>query len=118
MARVIRVEKSSPGKWTEAMQEFLCLKQAEGRSETTVGDYKYHITQFFTRYPKAYNQKTLKKHVLEYMSQPVKPATYNLRLIYLKTFFNWCIKEGIFQENPLEGLKKRRDEGRVVNLCF
>lgn len=50
------------------------------------------------------------------MSQPVKPATYNLRLVYLKTFFTWCIKEEIFLENPLDGIKKRKDEGRVVNL--
>jgi site-specific recombinase XerC len=50
------------------------------------------------------------------MAQPVKPATFNLRLIYLKAFFAWCIQEGIFTENPLDGFKRKKVEGRIVNI--
>jgi site-specific recombinase XerD len=51
------------------------------------------------------------------MAQQAKPAHYNLKLVYLKAFFNWCLQEGIISENPLLQFKKRKDEGRVVNLA-
>lgn len=114
--KVLRLKKDVPPTWEEALQQFLYWKQAEGLSTTTLADYRKHIGQFFRRHQDAYNPKNLKAAALEYMAQPVKPATYNLRLVYLKTFFSWCIKEGIHPENPLTGLKKRKDEGRVVNL--
>lgn len=44
------------------------------------------------------------------------PATYNIRRNYLRQYFNWGIKEGLFTGNPMDGLNKRKDEGRVVNL--
>ena len=50
------------------------------------------------------------------MGQQIKPATYNMRLIYLRSFFGWCQKEAIMAENPFSEVKKRRDEGRVVNI--
>jgi len=70
------------------MQQFLFYKRAEGRRESTIGEYKAHITRFFRLYPDCFHdEQKLKKCVLEYLSQPVKPATYNLRLTYLKAFF-------------------------------
>ena len=53
---------------------------------------------------------------MEYMSQPVKPATYNLRLTYLKVFFQWCVGEGYIVQNPLIGFKKRKAEGKTINI--
>jgi len=70
------------------MQQFLFYKRAEGRRESTIGEYEAHITRFFRLYPDCFHdEQKLKKCVLEYLSQPVKPATYNLRLTYLKAFF-------------------------------
>ncbi|WP_207744510.1 phage integrase N-terminal SAM-like domain-containing protein [Desulfallas sp. Bu1-1] len=96
------------------MQDFLYWKQAQGVSERTIQDYRLHISQFFKRHPKVYDPKTLKKNLLENMAQPVKPSTFNLRLTYLKVFFNWCIQEGIFTENPLSGFRRRKDEGEYA----
>ncbi|MCR4432041.1 MAG: tyrosine-type recombinase/integrase [Tepidanaerobacteraceae bacterium] len=53
---------------------------------------------------------------MEYMAQKMKPATYNLRLVYLKAFFKWCIGEGYLQKNPLDGLKRRKAEPRIVDI--
>ena len=84
-------------------------------SKRTIEDYKLHIIMFFKRYPAVYNEKgDLKKAVFEYMGQQIKPATYNIRLIYLRAFCNWCLKEAIMAENPFNELRKRRDEGRVA----
>ena len=49
------------------------------------------------------------------MSQEIKPATYNIRLVYLKAFFAWSINEGYLVENPLQGFKRRKAEPRIVN---
>jgi len=116
MAKVLRIRKDVPATWEEALQQFLWFKQAQGVSDTTLGDYRYHVAQFFKRYPEAYHPGKLKPAALEYMAQKVKPNTFNLRLVYLKAFFDWCMKEGLFPENPLAGIKRRRAEGRAVNL--
>ncbi|BAF60316.1 integrase [Pelotomaculum thermopropionicum SI] len=114
--KVATVRKEVPDTWQEALQGFLFWKQAQGLAERTLTDYRKHVSQFFNRHPKAYNSKNLKSAVLEYMAQPVKPATFNLRLVNLKAFFDWCIQEGIFTDNPLAGFKRRKAEGRVVNI--
>lgn len=50
------------------------------------------------------------------MSDNIKPATYNIRRAYLKTFFQWSIDEGYIDENPLEGFKKRKTQGRIIDV--
>lgn len=91
-------------------------KQAQNLAERTLADYRNHVSQLFNRQPKAFDPKFQKTEVFEYMAQPVKPATFNLCLIYLKAFFDWCIQEGIFLENPLNGFKRKKVEGRIVNI--
>lgn len=116
-SKVVSIQKQCPATWEEALQQFLWWKQAQGVSKRTVEDYKLHVTMFFKRYPSVYQEKGfLKKAVFEYMGQQIKPATYNMRLIYLRAFFGWCLKEAITAENPFSELNKRRDEGRVVNI--
>lgn len=116
-SKVVSIQKEVPATWEEALQQFLWWKQAQGLSKRTVEDYKLHVTMFYKRYPAAYREKDcLKQAAFEYMGQPIKPATYNMRLIYLRSFCNWCLKEAIMVYNPFNELKKRRDEGRVVNI--
>ncbi|MTI84282.1 MAG: site-specific integrase [Firmicutes bacterium] len=111
-------KKSTPKteQWKEALQSFLLWKQAQGLSETTIRDYRTHANIFFKRHPQAFNSKKIKPAIYEYMSEPIKPATFNLRLAYLRAFFNWCVDEGYLTENPLAGFKRRKAESRIVNL--
>ena len=102
--------------WQEAADEFIYFKMAEGRAEQTIQDYKEHLPRFFKRFPDAFDPQKARKCVLEYMSDKIKPATYNLRLAYLRCFFSWCVKEGILPSDPTEGLKKKKDEGRIVSI--
>ena len=37
--------------WDELLGVFLAEKKAQGRSQTTIKDYDYHIRQFYKRYP-------------------------------------------------------------------
>lgn len=53
---------------------------------------------------------------MEYMSDDIKPATYNLRLVYLKVFFEWYYQEGYIKANSLANFKKRKAEPRIVSI--
>jgi site-specific recombinase XerD len=112
----LKIKRGIPASWTDALQSFLFWKQAQGIAPRTLEDYRKHVTQFFTRYPQAYQEENLRKSIQEYMAQPVKPATFNLRLVYLKAFFNWCVAERIFALNLLSGFKRKKDGGRIVSI--
>ncbi|QNU68787.1 tyrosine-type recombinase/integrase [Ruminiclostridium herbifermentans] len=115
--RVTKISQSKSKKsFEDALNEFLLLKRAEGRSETTLSDYERHVYYFFNRYPTSWTDNTLKNCVLQYMSDDIKPATYNIRRAYLKTFFEWSVNEGYLDVNPLEGLKKRKAQERIVDV--
>jgi integrase len=120
MATILQFKENISQSWESSLEEFLIWKKAEGRSERTLSDYKIHISNFFRRYPHSFNDGTLKRSLLEYLSQDYKPATYNLRLAYIKAFLNWCVEEGTLSSNPISKLKKRKDEGRIVDidLCY
>jgi len=116
MAKVLRIDKRLPDTWQAALSDFLTWKQAQGAAPRTLHDYQDHIRQFFTRFPDAYDPQLVRQRVLAYMAEDVAPATFNLRREYLKAFFSWCVREGIFPENPLAGIPKRKDPGKVRHL--
>ncbi len=98
----------------DAVEEFIYFKMAEGRAERTIEDYRRHLRTFFKRFPNAFDPQKARKCVFEYMTDHIKPATYNLRLVYLRSFFSWCVSEGILPSDPTEGLKRRKDKGRAI----
>lgn len=102
--------------WEETFKGFIFWKQAQGVSKTTLNDYRQHVTRFFTRYPDCWSEGHIKDSVIEYMADEIKPATFNLRLIYLKVFFEWCVGEGRLSQNPLNGFKKRKAQPRIVEV--
>lgn len=114
--KVLRIDKRLPDTWQAALSDFLAWKQAQGVAARTLSDYQEHVTRFFTRFPDAYAPATVRRRVLAYMAEDVAPATFNLRREYLKAFFSWCVREGIFPENPLADVPKRKDPGKVRHL--
>lgn len=116
MAKVLRINKKLPDTWQDALQDFLRWKQAQGVSKRTIEDYHLHITLFFRRFPDAWEADKLRHRVLEYMADPIMPATFNIRRVYLKAFFAWCVREGIFPENPFHDIPKKKDPGKIRYL--
>lgn len=102
--------------WKNSLAFFLMKKKAEGRRERTITDYRKHVTQFFTRYPNAQETSQLRPALWQYLSEDIAPATYNLRFTNLKAFFNFCIEEGTLDFQPLEGMHKRKDHGRAIQI--
>ena len=80
-------------------------------------DYRSRITAFFKRYDCWQDEKGTKNSILEYMSEKIAPSTYNLRLNYLRAFFNWCIDENyMMYTNPLKAFKRRKADARIVDI--
>jgi site-specific recombinase XerC len=42
------------------------------------------------------------------------PATFNNRLIYLRTFLNYCVEQDRLVTNPIGNIKSKKTEGKVV----
>jgi len=118
--RLTKVKKSVPTSYETALEQFLMWKRAQGISDQTMKDYREHVNRFFRRYPEASKpeaDEALEKSTYDYLGEDgIKPATYNNRLVYLYTFFNWCVDKGMIEDNPLLNFKKRKAEGRVVKL--
>ncbi|MBE3596219.1 MAG: tyrosine-type recombinase/integrase [Hydrogenibacillus sp.] len=106
-------KRSSP-EWQQVLEEYLLYRKADGLREKTLASQREIIFILFRRYPEAWNEP--KQAVLKFLSEEVNPATYNLRLSYLKTFFNWCIEQGLMHDNPVKGFKKRKADHRIVQL--
>ncbi len=102
--------------WQTALGYFLLFKRGEGVSIRTIEDYSKHISQFFSRSFCEIQDPNLEKAVLSYLSDQVAPATYNLRLVYLRGFFRWCIDEHYLSCDPTRRLKRRKAPARIVQL--
>lgn len=102
--------------WKKALRMFLSFKKAQGISDRTLKDYDYFVSQFFERFPNAFNDRDLKLAAYEYLSDDMRPATYNLRLNNLRGFINFCIKEEYLTKNPFKEFKRRKVDDRIVQI--
>ena len=112
MAKVLRIRKEEIG-LKEALQQFLFLKRAQGLADRTIEDYQYHVGAFFKFCD---TWEDVSEKIKEYMAQDIKANTYNIRIRYLRAFFDWCVSEGFLAQNPLKGFKLRKAENRIVNI--
>ena len=114
MSRVIKIRQEQVLSREEMLEQFILWKKAQGISETTAKDYNYHVNAFFRKYPDAWDN--LSNCILKYMAENIKPATYNLRLIYLRAFFQFCSENGHIVINPLNGFKRKKTQDRIVDI--
>ncbi len=95
---------------------FLMYKKATGISPRTQSDYRKILSLFFSRFPDALDFP--RARTMEFLSGYGNPSSYNIRFAYLKVFWDWTAREGYFRgdRHPLDGLKKRKPNGRIVQL--
>jgi site-specific recombinase XerD len=112
MPKVVRIrqEQVTP---EEALQQHLLLKRAHGLADTTLIGYAYHISRFFKNNN---SWENLTDRLIEYMSDPIKANSYNVRIRYLKSFFSWSYSEGFIKKDPLKGWKAKKEETRIVDI--
>lgn len=87
-SRLLKVSGNKVISWEQALDDFILLKKAEGKSERTLKDYGYHASNFFKCYPdlSLSNSVNLKSCIVKYLAEPAKTAYYNNKMVYLKIF--------------------------------
>jgi len=100
----------------DIVPQFILFKQASGLSERTIRDYKQLLKLFFLRYPDALEFP--RERTLELLSTCKSPCYYNNCFANIKVFWDWAMSEGYFKgdRHPLDGLRKRKPRGRIVQL--
>lgn len=99
---------------SKILDEFLVVKRADGISQRTLDDYHYHVKAFLDSSPNISTYDDLQRAVIRYFTQPYSPGYRNIKLRYLKAFFNWCVREGYLPANPTEGIKKAKEDLNTV----
>ena len=100
----------------DIVPQFILFKQASGLSDRTIKDYRKMLKLFFLRLPDALDFP--RERTMEFLSKYKNPGSYNINYAYLKVFWDWYINEGFYNgdRHPLDGLKKRKPGGRIVQL--
>ena len=79
---------------------FIRFKAAQGVGERTLSDYEVRVKKLFlSRFPTGDAQE-LRDSVLLFLSEPAAPATFNLKVAYLKVFFAWARDSGVDVGDP------------------
>lgn len=113
MPRLTSIKPKVEDGWEHVCNSFLLHKTAQGVSDRTLTDYKYHVSLFFSAYPSI--DEKLEENVLKYFAScsHLAPGTFNIRRRYLNAFFNWCVDAGLLQVNPVANIRRRKTEPRV-----
>ncbi len=115
MGNLLRIDRQDDLTWGEIAARFLDYKKAEGLAARTLYDYERLLSLIVRRQP--HIKEAARQSVLAFLGQYENPNSYNLYYAYIKTYYDWCIREGYHQgRHPLEGLRKRRPTGRVVHI--
>ncbi len=103
----------------ETLETFLTFKRAMGLREPTITGYQKTIKAFFRRYPMAWSSpEVMRSAVVEWLSDDISAGFYNLRLIFLRAFWDWCVEEQLQPEspNPFRGFKGKPTPGRFLDI--
>lgn len=101
----------------EAMENFMLYKKAKGVEAVTMRDYERHLNCFLEFSSNTLEETTLTDEVMKYFSNipDTSPARYNHPFQNLNAFFNWAVKKGKINNNPLVtlDLHKKKDDGNI-----
>ncbi|SDF06501.1 Tyrosine recombinase XerC [Sporomusa acidovorans DSM 3132] len=94
--------------------EFTYYKEAQQVTSMTITSFKHTLNHFFAEYKgNIQDAKKLQRAVLMFLGGKSNEY-YNKQLQALRQFFEYCIGEGVIQENPCNGLKYKRHSVRMV----
>lgn len=113
--RIRTIKQAVNTHWKDVLESFILSKKAQGLAERTIEDYRYHISNLFKGSDLSLTDyEAIKLLVLHYFadSSDLAPITFNTRLKTLKVFFKYLINEKYIPENPITGIKKRKEDNK------
>ncbi|ACX52298.1 integrase family protein [Ammonifex degensii KC4] len=106
MTRLTHIRLSLP----DLLEEFLLARKADGLAELTLSTYRKIVTAFVRFCGPLVGYEELRRAAIRYFARPSSPGYHNIKLRHLKAFFNWCVREGHLPANPLEGIRKAKED--------
>jgi integrase len=109
----MRVRTQNDLTWQRVLDRYLLFKQAQGLAERSIEDIRYHVALFFERACAQISDcEILRSAVLSYFASTasLSPVTFNVRRKVLKGFFSWAKSEGMIPGDPLEGIKRLKED--------
>lgn len=116
MTKTVPLRKATYHTWEEALEAFLLWKRATGLADRTLDDYQDHISRFFGKFPESWLNPNLENCLYQYLGEEIAPVTFNIRKLNLKGFISWLVSQGVIDRNPLDGIKTRHTEPRIVKI--
>jgi site-specific recombinase XerD len=105
-----------------AVDEWLVYLKAQGKSNSTISNYRRALAHFATWSEQSYDEPfepaaIIPRDVTDWKAyqqtvEKVKPATFNLRLVALSRFFEWAVTRGHVQKDPTVDVQSIRLESR------
>ena len=99
------------------IDEFIFLKQTQGKSERTLKDYRKELKKFYDASSKEIDAKKLKQDCILYFSSlpSSSAAVFNRPFSCLNSFFNYCVRQEVLDYNPLTKaeIKKKIDDSTI-----
>lgn len=95
-------------KTAEIISSFF-IDNAPNFSKETARSYSISLRQFFRFAKLEYDQvkaDTIRHWLITFSDQGLKPRTVALKFAALKSFYNYCMEEGLVEHNPTINIKK------------
>ncbi len=112
MVKVYSLQKQDVS-MEEALMQFLLYRKAKGIADSTLDGHRQSVGAFIRR---CESWVDIPQQVNAWMAEDIRNNTYNLRIKFLKPFFEFCMNEGYLFSNPFAEWKQRRTESRIVNV--
>lgn len=99
------------------INEYLWDIQIKGFAESTIKNKRnalIHFSNWCNKNMEQIRPIHIKEYIQKELSKGVRPVSVNFRLKQLKTFFAYCIEEGLISKNPMEKIKLLRQEKTMI----
>lgn len=100
----------------EAIEYVVWVKQAEEKSKWTVRDYQKRVEEF-ARYMESkgvydtenVQHRDVREFIQDLVNRGLKNTTINIKLRYIRAFFNLLHEEKMIDNNPMKGIELRKE---------
>jgi site-specific recombinase XerD len=111
-----------PGDHSHFIQGYVYACEAEGKTPATVTSYRENLSRFqkavselsLPRQPSLLTREHIRHYMAHLRASGSSASTVNDRLAVLRLWLRWLREEGVIESDPTEGVKKLREERKVM----
>jgi len=121
-AHLTVVSRGSAHTYADYTQGFIYACEAEGKAATTIEGYSEALRRFskagraleFPSEPSLITRQHVRRYLAYLREDGSSPRTINDRLKVIRVWFRWLRAEGLVDDDPTEGVKRMREESKIL----